>query len=419
MKKIDFIKRRQAFAKEMVKGSFSLLYSGETVFKSKDQNFPFTINRNFYYLTGLKRENFTLLMLHGEDCHYEFLFIEEPSEYATKWLGAKMTKEEASLVSGIAIENIHYQKDFEAFLSSRILMDSRYALSGIPTNIYLDLFRQTMVKPSSLITFRRVLEIYPELKVLDANTILDELRRVKSPAEIEEIKKAIDYTNAGIKALLSNVEPGKNEREQEALFEFAIKLAGSEGLSFGTICASGKNATVLHYENNNCVIEDNTLVLNDLGALSNEYAADITRTYPANGKFTERQKQFYQLVLDVNKKIISMIKPGIYLSDLNAKANEMLTEGMMKLGKIKEKSEISRYYYHSIGHYLGLDVHDVGTYKKKLEPGVVITVEPGIYVSEEGIGIRIEDDVLVTKDGHLNLSKDIIKEIKDIEKYME
>ena len=352
MNKNEFIKRREAFAKEMENSSFSLLYSGEALYKSKDQLFSFTVNKNFFYLTGLKREKFILLIQNDELSHFEFLFIEEPSDYATKWLGSRMTREEASEVSGIAVPNILYLKDFDSFLANRVLMDSRYALTKLPKNLYLDLFRPyTMKKPHSLETFNKVIEVYPELTIFDACSILDDIRRLKSESEVEEISKAIDYTNSGIQAMMKYAKPGINERELEALFEYSIKLAGSEGTSFSTICASGKNATILHYEENNQVIEDNSLVLTDLGALSNNYCADITRTYPANGKFTERQRQFYQIVLDVNKEIISSVKPGIYLSELNTKANDLLAEKMIKLGKIKDKSELAKYYYHSIGHY--------------------------------------------------------------------
>jgi len=419
MTNIDFIKRRATFCKEMKEDSLALFHSGKAPYKSKDQNYPFTINRNFFYLTGLRRENFTLLLMKDKERHYEFLFIEEPSDYATKWLGSRMTKEEASEISGITIEKIYYLADFESFIANRVLMDSRYAITKMPKHLYLDLFRQyLMEQPAALTVFKRVIDAYPELKIKDATPILDEQRRTKTAGEIDEIRQAIAYTNKGIQALMKNVHPGMNERELESLFEYTIKNVGSKGLSFNTISAGGKNATVLHYEDNNCVIQDGNLVLNDLGALSSEYAADITRTYPANGKFTERQIQFYQLVLDVNKAIIAAIKPGVMLSELNVKAYDMLADGMIRLGKIKEKSELSRYYYHGIGHFLGLDVHDVGTYNKPLEEGVVLTVEPGIYVSEEGIGIRIEDNVLVTKNGSENLSKEIIKEINEIEKFM-
>lgn len=415
----EYIKRREGYAKRMENNSFSLLYSGKPLYKSKDQTFPFTVNKNFFYLTGLKREKFILLIQNDESSHFEFLFIEEPSEYATKWLGSRMTKEEVSEISGVVVSNILYLKDFDSFVANRVLMDSRYTLAKLPKNLYLDLFRPyTMTRPISLDSFSKVIEIYPELTIKDACILLDEIRRVKSKSEIEEIKKAIEYTNVGIQSMMRTVKPGINERELEALFEYSIKMAGSEGISFDTICASGQNATILHYEENDQVIQDNALLLTDLGALSGNYSADITRTYPANGKFTERQKQFYQIVLDVNKEIISSVKPGILLSELNTKANELLSEKMIKLGKIKDKSELHKFYYHSIGHYLGIDVHDVGTYKAKLEPGVIITVEPGIYIGDEGIGIRIEDDILVTEDGHINLSKNIIKEIDEIEAFM-
>ncbi len=419
MKKKEFIKRRDAFCKGIKVDSFALMAAGEAPYKGKDQVYPFFVNRNFFYLTGLEREKFILLLLKNGNTHFEYLFIEESSDFATKWIGSKMTKEAASEISGIAIKNIHYLSDFNSFMANRVLLDSRHTISSVPRKMYIDLFREyLMVKPNSLNIFKKIIDTYPELKIKDATLVLDDIRRVKSEAEIKEIQTAIDYTNEGIRAMMKKVEPNMNERELEALFAYKIKVAGSSGNSFNTITASGKNATVLHYEENDSNLEDNTLVLNDLGALSNQYAADITRTFPVNGKFSKRQAEFYGLVLSVNKKIISLVKPGIMLDELNKIAFDLLAEGMIKLGKIKEKSEVIKYYYHSIGHYLGLDVHDVGSYTKKLEPGVVITVEPGIYVEEEGIGIRIEDDVLVTKDGYINLSKDIIKEIVEIEEYM-
>ena len=419
MKKTQYIQRRADFCKEMKSESFALITSGFAPYKGKDQLHSFFVNRNFFYLTGLQRERFVLILLNGENSHFEFLFIEEPSDYATKWLGSRMTKTEASEISGIEEKYIHYLNDLDSFIANRILLDSRTALIKKPNNLYLDLFREyLMKKPSSLIRFANVIETYPELSINDLNPITDELRRIKSSSEIEELRKAISYTNSGIKAMMNYAKPGINERELDALFEYSIKMAGSNGPSFNTICASGKNATVLHYENNDSEIENNSLILTDLGALSNEYAADITRTYPANGKFTERQAEIYNIVLKTNKEIINLIKPGVTFKDINQRAYEILAEGMINLGKIKEKSELSKYYYHSVGHYLGLDVHDVGSNLKPFEPGVVITVEPGLYIEEEGIGIRIEDDVLVTENGNINLSEEIIKEIDDIEKFM-
>lgn len=419
MKQNEYKIRRDSFFQQMDENSFALFSSGKAPFKLKDQVYPFAVNRNFYYLTGLMRENFILLLLRDKLSFYAFLFIEEPSEYATKWLGNRMTKEEASKISGIRVESIMYLREFDEFIAKRILIDTRSAVASMPNKLYLDLSKEhVMKKPFGLISFQTIVDVYPELQILDASTIIDNLRRIKSTYEIDEIKKAIHYTNKGIQALMKNVKAGMNEGQLEALFEYTIKVEGSKGTSFNTISASGKNATVLHYEDNNCVIKNNTLVLTDLGALSSNYAADITRTYPANGVFTNQQKQFYQLVLDVNKTIIDMIKPGVYISDLNKKATNLLAEGMKKLGKITNSQDIIKYYYHSVSHYLGLDVHDVGTYNLPLEPGVVLTVEPGIYVGDEAIGIRIEDDILVTETGYINLSEEIIKEIEDIELFM-
>ena len=188
-----------------------------------------------------------------------------------------------------------------------------------------------------------------------------------------------------------------------------------------TIAATGKNATVLHYVDNNAEMKDGDLILFDLGAEYNCYNADITRTFPISGKFTERQKEVYNSVLKVNEEIINLIKPGMKYKDINEKATELIAEECIKLGLIKDKSEVRKYYYHSIGHSLGMDTHDIETPHRDIifEPGVVFTVEPGIYIQEEGIGIRIEDDILVTNEGVINLSSDIIKSVDDIENFMD
>lgn len=420
MKNVEFIRRRKILMDELIENSFALLASGEAMHKTWDQFHKFIPNRHFYYLTGLQRENFFLFLAKDADNYFEYIFIEEPSEFATKWLGSRLTKKEVTEISGIVEKNILYVQDFKDFIANKILTDSRQALLGsTPKNLYLDLFRyKKMRKPMSFVYFKEIVENYPELIINDLNVIISNNRRIKSMDEIEEIKQAIAYTKTGIESILRNAGPKVNERQLEALFEYAIKMAGSEGVAFDTIVASGENATILHYVENNQEVKKGSLVLLDLGAMSNLYAGDISRTFPVDGKFTNRQKQFYQLVLEVNKATIAKVKPGLFVSELNAFAKESLAEGMIKLGLIKEKSDVDKYYYHNVSHYLGLDVHDTGTYQEPLAPGAVITVEPGIYIAEEGIGIRIEDNVLVTKNGYENLSKDIIKEVADIEAFM-
>ena len=419
MNKELFIKNRREFAEQMEDRSFAVFFSGEAMHKSADQYFPYEANRNFFYLTGLSRPNYILVLVKSKASILEFLFIEEATDYSEKWLGHRYSKEEAAVISGFDVKTIFFLDRFEAFIANAILSDSRKNLVKVPQNLYLDLYRhQVKIKPISLQKLDFVLANYPEICVQNANQILDQQRMIKADDEITEIEKAIKFTQVGLEAVWKQAVPGKNERELDALFEYASKSAGSNGVSFHTIAASGGNATTLHYEENNCIISDDNLVLMDLGCLSGPYASDITRTFPILGKFSDRQKAIYSLVLDVNKKCIAFVKPGIMMDDLNAYAKKLLAEGAKRIGIIENEAEIDNVYYHSVSHYLGLDVHDVGTYLEPLKPGIVLTIEPGLYIAKEHIGIRIEDNVLVTETGSRNLSHNIIKEIADLEKFM-
>ncbi|MCK4653865.1 MAG: M24 family metallopeptidase, partial [Candidatus Cloacimonetes bacterium] len=202
----------------------------------------------------------------------------------------------------------------------------------------------------------------------------------------------------------------------EALLIYEARKNGIKHMAFKPIIASGKNAATLHYEKNNSKIGKNDLVLLDVGASYNNYSADISRTFPVSGKFTKRQKAVYEEVLNINKAIIKMIKPGVSLPDLNKRTIELITEALIRLKLIKDKKDYKKYYMHSVCHHLGMDAHDIGKRDSILKAGNIITVEPGIYIPEEKIGVRIEDDILVTKDGYKNLSENIPKEIKELEK---
>ena len=419
MDKELFIRHRRDFLQRMDDHTFALFFSGEAPHRTTDEYYPYFPNRNFFYLTGLERPNFALCLLKNEGIGLEFLFIEEATDYSEKWLGHRLTKEEASALSGFPVSAIQFVQNLEAFVSSAVLSNSRKALMKMPKKLYLDLYRhQSGIRPVALGKARFITESYPEIDLANANEILDLLRMVKAPEETARMKKAVGYAKIGLEAVWKEARPGLNEHALEALFEYKIKVAGSEGLSFDTIMASGVNATTLHYKENKCVIGENDLVLADLGCLDGPYASDITRTFPATGHFTPRQKELYQLVLDVNKQCIDFVKPGITWNELNSLSKKLLAEGAVKLGVIKDVSEVEKVYYHTVSHYLGLDVHDVGTYQVPFREGLVLTIEPGIYVAAEKIGIRIEDNILVTKDGHENLSSGILKEIADIEKFM-
>jgi len=406
-----FIRNRNNLIKRLDDNSILLLFAGYAPYKSADEKYEFVPNRNFHYITGIDREKIVFMVAKINGNVQEKLFIERPDPVMARWIGARMTDKEATQVSGI--ECVDYLDKFEDTLSS-LLTRNRIE------NVYLDLERQEI---GTAITeaqkFGKIIsEKYPYLHIKNVYYDIAELRMIKSEEEVQLIRKAIDITNEGIQNILKNIKSGVMEYEIEAYFDYTLKKNGIKNKAFSTIAASGKNATILHYSENNCKIEDNSLMLFDLGAQYKYYNADISRTFPVNGKFTKRQKEVYEVVLRAQKAVEEAARPGVLYKELNEIAKKVLIEGCKELGLIKEDNEISKYYFHSVSHYLGADAHDVGTYNIELRSGMVITNEPGLYIEEEGIGIRIEDDLLITENGCENLSKDIIKTVKDIEKFM-
>jgi len=244
------------------------------------------------------------------------------------------------------------------------------------------------------------------------------LRLKKDEFELGKIKRAIGITKASLEEAIKEVKPEVKEYEIDAKFAYTATTLGSDRLAFHSIIANGANACTLHYEENSGELMDGDLLLFDLGAQYEQYASDISRTVPVNGKFTERQKQIYEIVLAANEYIIKQVKPGIKFSELNNLTKKYLADELIKIGLIENESEIGKYYPHGVSHSMGLNTHDSMNRDGVMEAGYVITVEPGLYIDEENIGIRIEDDVLVTKDGYINLSKEIIKSVEDIEAFM-
>lgn len=406
-----FENNRKKLIESMKENSLLILFAGSAPYRSADQVYKFTPNRNFYYLTGIDEPNVIVTILKTDKEAIETVYVEREDELMAKWVGRAISKDEASEVSGI--KSTKYLDEFDSTISSYI--DRR----GI-SKIYLDLERQSINIPSTKAQdMANTLRVkYPHLKIKNIFHNIAKLRMVKNDREVELIQKAIGITKEGILAMAKNLTPGMKEYEVEAYFDFKIKSLGASAHAFSTICAAGKNATVLHYEDNNQEAKDGDLILFDLGAEYDYYCSDISRTIPVNGKFTDRQKQIYQIVLNAMKEVEKNTKPGLTLADLNNIAKKALAKGCMEIGLIEKEEEIGKYYFHSVGHSLGLDTHDVWILDSKLEEGAVITNEPGLYIEEEGIGIRLEDDLLVTKDGCINLSKDIPVEIEDIEALM-
>jgi Xaa-Pro aminopeptidase len=412
MKKDFYVENRNRLYDQLEDRSLLILFAGKAPQKSADEAYQFVPNRNFYYLTGMDEPNIIFLAHKTNNKVEEYLFIEKSDPILEKWVGKTISKEEAVEISGIS--NILFIEQFESLLT-------RTLFKNLLTNVYLDLERRELdLVPTKAQQFASKIHAnYPFLQIKNVYPDICELRVFKTHEEIEEMKKAIAITYEGIKNLMCHAKAGMKEYQLEAYFDFILKSNGVKHYAFPTIAASGKNGTVLHYDKNNASIEEGSLVLLDLGAQYNYYNADISYTFPVNGKFTERQKTFYNIVLKALRETTELIKPGVPFAKLNEHTKKILAEECTKVGLIKEESEIGNYYFHGVSHFLGLDTHDVGDYKDLiLQPGMVITVEPGLYIEEEEIGIRIEDDVLVTEEGHEVLSIDIFRSIEEIEAFM-
>lgn len=413
MEKMVYSEHRLALMNKIDNNSIVILFAGNAPKKTGDEVYQFTPDRNFYYLTGISEENHIVVLSKFNNEISEKLFLKEIDLAKEMWNGKTLRDFEAKEISGI--EDTVYMNEFYGYLN-------RLIKGAEEINLYLDLDRQNYCEEDS--NGNKFAEVfkgkYPQVIIKNVSSKITPLRMIKSKSEIAEMQRAIDITIDGVESLMKNSKAGMKEYELEAYFDFVCKTNGAKDFAFRTIAAAGKNATTLHYVENNSEIRNDDLILFDLGAQWNFYNADITRTFPVGGKFTDRQKQVYEAVLRVNKAVIEKIKPGVVYKELNAWATDLIAEECIKLGIIKEKKDVSKYYWHSIGHNLGLDTHDVEPQGRNFvfEEGMVFTVEPGIYISEESIGIRIEDDVLVTADGCEVLTKGMMKEVSEIEAFM-
>jgi len=369
----------------------------------------FKQENNFLYLTGIEAPNAIYFGYKTAKTNVEYLFIQRSDPEREVWEGKKLSKEEAATESGIT--RTHYLDEFEAILSLYCPSINR---------IFSNIGVQALDAPLSYAMYRLqpVKERYPQIAIQCITEVISPLRKVKSEWEIMQLQKAIDVTGKGILDIWENAESGMMEYELEAMLFYRIQKSGLKHWGFAPIIASGINAATLHYEKNECQIGANDLVLMDVGASYMNYSADISRTFPISGKFTERQKAVYEAVLRVQKEIIAMIRPGVQLMSLQIKTRELIAEELKGLGLIEDASEVVKYYMHGVSHFLGMDTHDVGGREAVLEEGNVITVEPGIYIPEESLGVRIEDDVLVTADGYCVLSQNIPKEVSEIEEIL-
>lgn len=411
---MDYSKRRQTVLDRMADHSIAVLYSGIEHHVSADEYDLFTAhaNRNFFYLTGLRRDKMALVLDKAAAEPKTTLFIEEADPSMERWYGRKVTVDEAKELSGI--DNVRFIDELDGALDMIMTREDVYTA-------YFDTYRHQKedLPDYNVVKANEFKTAYPGVSIRNLFPFVAEQRMQKDEDEIALTKEAIKLTDTALKNVLANLKPGMFEYEAQADFEYSIRRNGAEWTAFPTIAGSGMNGTMLHYDTNQDMMEDGSLLLMDLGARVRGYNSDITRTYPVNGKYTERQRQVYDIVLEANRTVLKEAKPGMTTVDLNNICKKVLAAGCIRLGLIEKEEEISRYYMHGVSHHLGIDVHDVTVdSNKKLRPGAIISDEPGLYIDEWEIGIRIEDDLLITEDGAVCLSEEIMRDADEIEVYM-
>lgn len=403
--------RQQIIYDKMKENELMILYSGVQHHISLDAYHPFAVNTQFFYLTGIERKDVIFVMFKDKEMA-PVLFIKRIDPLEEKWQGKQLTVDQAKEIS--QIENIMYLDEFDKYINTLMMQQSI-------ENVYFDIYRNS---PTDLPDYNMVMadkfrSIYQQVCIKNAYTLIAPERMSKDEEEVAKVQKAIDITHCGLEYVLQTLKPGMMENQVQANFEYMIRYNGASGPSFNTIAGAGYNATMLHYSENCAPCKDGDLILLDLGAKYEGYCADITRTYPINGKFSARQKEFYDIVLKANQAVAAAAKPGMTTIELNTICKKVLSEGLIQLGLIDSEEELIKYYMHGVSHHLGIDVHDATIAShKELQVGAIITNEPGLYIDEESIGIRIEDDLLITEDGCVVLSKDIIRTTDEIEAYM-
>jgi Xaa-Pro aminopeptidase len=377
-------------------GDFVLvLAAGHPLLKSADETYPFHAPRSYYYLTGLNEPEGVLVLARTGDRLEERLYLPEPNPARERWTGHMVTADEARAASGIA--DVRSLGEWRGWVLNR-LVDAEDPI------LYVDLERRDVRQPPSpgLRLARAVARELPHVRIRNVKPLIDRLRRVKSPAEVARIRRAVECSVAGFAAIARVVRPGLYEYQLDAAFQAAVRDAGTVP-GYPSIVASGPNATIMHYVALSRRIDEQDCIIVDAAAEWDQYKADITRTFPASGRFSERQQALYDIVEEARAATVDHVRPGTPHAELNRTTRSVLAQGLKALRLIHDDTELDRYYFYNVSHYLGLDTHDVGRYDV-LEPGMVLTVEPGLYIDEWGIGIRLEDDVLVTEQGREVLS---------------
>ncbi|MDT8446192.1 MAG: Xaa-Pro aminopeptidase [bacterium] len=402
-----FAANRHQLALKLDEDSLALVFSSDPMVRNADQQHPWRQDSNFFYLTGLEQPGLKLLLFPQKNGqHQEILFIPAVDPTKEKWEGKMLTPERATEISGI-----------KKVLASDQFLGQFYRLQDLCQTLYTDL---NSIFPQQPLTTGHLLldDLRQRLPGLTQKKLLPlilPLRAKKRPEEIEKLRSALKVMCVALKEVAGKIKPGVMEYQIEAELAYRYLYGGCSRLGFDTIVAGGQNACTLHYVSNDAALKNGDLVLIDTGAEYGMYSGDITRTFPVSGKFSERQKHCYQAVLEVNKQVIRKLHANLSWKEITDMAGKVQGEVYKKFGFIEDPKDYLKVGYHRIGHSLGLDVHDLQVPEWPLREGAVITVEPGLYLPDEGIGIRIEDNVLLTEGGCEVLSKEIPKEIDQLE----
>ena len=418
-----FIKNRAAFVKQMEKGALAIFNSNDIFPISADSSMPFQQHRDIFYLSGVDQEESVLVLFPNASnpAHKEVLFLKETSELIAIWEGEKLTKETALQVSGI--KTVYWLQQFPVIFKQLMAECGAIYLN---TNEHLRASTEVETREDRFI--KKVRIEYPAHQTLKSAPILHQIRSIKSQLEIDLMQTACNITEAGFRRLLGFVKPGVWEYEIEAELVHEFIKRRSKGFAYTPIIASGKNACVLHYIENNQQCQDGEVILLDVAAEYANYSSDLTRCIPVSGRFTKRQKAVYNAVLHVKKEAEKLLVPGVIMADYHKTVGLLMEEQLVRLNLISiddiknQKPEwpaYKKYFMHGTSHFIGLDTHDVGLWYQPIQAGMVFTCEPGIYIPEENLGIRLEDDLVVQeKGGPFNLMKNIPLEAEAIEDLM-
>ena len=417
-----FIKNRKKFIDKMEDNSIAFFNSNDNYPVSADTTLPFEQHRDLFYLSGINQEETVLLLFKKSNEEFkEIIFLTEPNDLLTHWEGARLDRKKTLSISGI--HNICWLNELDKIIGALMkevqilyLNKNEHYRAKIETQTREERFNNWITKE------------YPSKETKGCNIILQRLRSVKDPIEIQLIQKACDITELGFRRILNFVKPGVWEYEIEAEFSHEFLRNKSKKFAYSPIIASGINSNILHYIKNNNQCREGDILLLDVGAEYANYSSDMTRTIPVSGRFTKRQKAIYNSVLLVKNEATKLLRPGLLWKEHYAEVGKIMTSELLKLGLLskndvqnqtKENPAFKKYFTHGVSHHLGLDTHDYGDLSRPIEKNMVFTVEPGIYVQEENFGIRLEDDVVVQENSDpINLMKNIPIEIEEIEDLM-